>query len=459
MKSIFEYFINEELYEDLDSGSAVKRLSEAVKCKTVTENFPEGSFEKIHGIIKSGFPNVMSSGNFELVRNAVLITIPGSDPSLKGALFMSHLDVVPVVDGTEDDWVHGPFSGDVSDGYIWGRGTEDIKQQVFGTLEAAEYLLSHGFKPKRTLYLAFGDDEETFNEGSKMISDLLKSRGVTLEFLLDEGGGKFHDAACFGAPGVMVSDISLMEKGYADLELTVESSGGHSSRPFGGTSLEILARAITSICNNPFPHKMSPPLAGAFEILNSSITDNTVRSIIDSDGIDSEALAQYCFNNPELFAFTTTTIAPTVIEGGSRACNVMPQNMRAVINFRLSEECTPDMVMKHCKCAVDDERVGLRFLQSNPPSKVSPSISFGYEKLTQALSRYYKDVVIIPFATAGATDARSYEQICDVCLRFSPFIIPNEDLAGVHGTNERISIRSYIHGIRLLIDFMESTLF
>ena len=106
MKEIYEYFINENAYPDFDADAAVKRLSEAVQCITISENPADGAFEKIHGIIKTGFPNVMASGNFELVRNSVLITIPGTNPKLKPALFMSHLDVVPVVDGTEQDCSH-----------------------------------------------------------------------------------------------------------------------------------------------------------------------------------------------------------------------------------------------------------------------------------------------------------------------------------------------------------------
>ena len=98
-------------------------------------------------------------------------------------------------------------------------------------LEAAEYLLARGRTFRRTAYLAFGDDEETLNTGALAISDHLKAQGVTLEFVLDEGGGKIESGAAFGAPDISIAQVDLMEKGYADLELTVHSVGGHSSRP------------------------------------------------------------------------------------------------------------------------------------------------------------------------------------------------------------------------------------
>ena len=456
MERIFDLYIREDAYADLDADGAVARLSQALRFETRSETPAPGAFAGLHAHVRESFPHVLAAGSFETFRNAVLITVPGTDPSLKPALFMSHLDVVPVVPGTEGDWLHGPFSGDVADGYIWGRGAEDIKQQVFGCLEALDYLLAHGFVPKRTVYLAFGDDEETFNEGAKKISDHLLAQGVRLEYVLDEGGGKIHDAAAFGAPGVLVSDINLMEKGYADLELSVESRGGHSSRPFGGSSLGILAEAIAAITTHPLPPRADALLRRAFAALADCVTDPAIRSLLDAE--DWDGLAAYCLTEPELFPYVTTTIAPTMIEGGSEAPNVLPQNMRAVINFRLVSGDTPEALLERCREAVRDERVQLRFLQANPPSGIADADSYGYAALLASLGRFYKGLRFIPLASAGATDARRYEQICPVCLRCSPFFIPKEDEGGVHGTNERILVRSYLQGIRVLIDLMETTL-
>ena len=455
---IFRFFTREDAYPDFDAEGAVKRLSEALTFETVTESPAPGAFSGLHEHVKRSFPLLVSLGTFETIRNCILITLRGTDPSLKPALFMSHQDVVPVIPGTEKDWRHAPFSGDVADGYIWGRGAEDIKQQVMASMEAMEYLLKRGFRPGRTVYFAFADDEETTNEGSKMICRELEKRGVRLEFLLDEGGGKLYDAAAFGAPGTVVSDICMMEKGYADLELVTRSKGGHSSRPIGGSSLEVLAKAITAVCGHPFPFRADPVLQNALMLLRPRITEEPLKSLLSEDPVDWDAVARHCGGVPELFPYMTTTIAPTVIEGGSSACNVLPQDMRAVINFRLADGMTPGILMEHCRSVINDERVELRFLQASAPSRVSDADSFGYRKLTETLSRFFAGVRFIPLETAGATDARNYEPICSVCLRFSPFIIPEEDLGGVHGTNERILIRSYIHGIRVLIDYMENTL-
>ncbi len=460
MKTLYEHFSGENRYTDLDIEAAAEHLSAAIQCRTI--NYADHSltdfreFDRLQELMRKSFPMLMEKGSFERIGHAVLITIPGSDTSLKPCLYMSHQDVVPVVEGTERDWSCGPFSGEIRDGYIWGRGTLDIKQMVFGILEAAEYLLSHGAAFQRTAFLAFGDDEETLNLGALAIAETLQTRGTQLEFVLDEGGGVIEDGELFGAPGVSISLVHLMEKGYADLELTVEGEGGHSSRPFGGSSLERLARAITDICDHPFPQRMPEPLMTSFETLAPHITQEPLRSLTKNVRGNADRIAELCAERKETFSYVTTTIAPTMIEGGSTACNVLPHSMSAVINFRLNQGETTESVFAHCRTVIRDSGVKLRYLQANDPSAVARSDGFGYGKLTEALGEFYPDVVFIPGLSAGATDAHQYERICDTCLRCSPFLADlQETRKGVHGTNERISIRSYAQGIRVLIRLME----
>ena len=247
-----------------------------------------------------------------------------------------------------------------------------------------------------------------------------------------------------------------MEKGYADLELSVESRGGHSNRPFGGSSLEHLARAITAVADHPFPCRLPEPMIGTFEALSSYITEEPFRELVRDVRGNADAIASACAERPETFSFVTTTIAPTMIEGGSAACNVLPQNMRAVINFRLNEGDSIDAVMEHCRAAINNPKVKLRYLQANDPSATARSDSFGYKKLCEAMKQFYPEVVFVPSMTVGATDAHQYERICDTCLRCSPFLTEPEDVRrGMHGTNERLPIRSYAQGIRVLIRLME----
>ncbi|MBR0140300.1 MAG: M20/M25/M40 family metallo-hydrolase [Firmicutes bacterium] len=456
MKDLYDLFQNENEYSDFDLDGACVRLSKAVQCKSVSDCEDPAPFFAIHKLIQESFPHVMKAGSFEAVGRSVLITLPGLDPTLKPALFMSHIDVVPVVEGTEKDWTYDAYSGAIAEGCIWGRGTQDIKVQVFGELEAMEYLLAQGKKLRRTVYFAFGQDEETFNTGAQAISDLLKSRGVSLEFLLDEGGGGVDSGEKFGAPSCTVGIINLMEKGYADLKLSVESKGGHSSRPYGGTSLERLSRAITKICDRPFEPVISKTLRATFEAVKPYVTEEPLKALLSDIDANEEKLAAYCRDNKDLFPYVITTIAPTMISGSSAAPNVMPQNMSAVINFRLAAGCDPEKLMARCREAVGDESVKMEFLQANAASAEARSDGFGYAMLKEALEHYYKDVVFLPSITVGGTDAHCYEQICDTCLRCGPFIMPKDE-QGAHGTDEKMRIRSFAQGIRTLIRLMENT--
>ena len=246
-KKVTDFFALEGNYPDLDGEGAAARLSAAIRCKTI--NYFDHSrtdyteFDKLHAHIKASYPNIMRVGTFERIgHHAVLITIPGSDASLRPCLYMSHQDVVPVVEGTEQDWTHPAFSGDIADGYIWGRGTLDIKEQVFGVLEAAEYLLAHGKSFARTAYLAFGDDEETINLGALAIAEHLKAQGVTLEFVLDEGGCKIEPGTAFGAPETAIGSVQLMEKGYVSGRVRIgiqfyENSIAHEEAKAKGQTL------------------------------------------------------------------------------------------------------------------------------------------------------------------------------------------------------------------------------
>ena len=179
-------------------------------------------------------------------RDALLFTWRGTDSTLAPILLMGHMDVVPVAPGTDSLWKHGAFSGDIADGFIWGRGSLDDKGTVLGVLEACEALIASGFKPSRTIILSFGADEEAGGEsGAKVIAALLESRGIKPLFVLDEGGTVVKGA--IGGITKPVALIGIAEKGYLTVEMKVRAEGGHSSMPPKHTAAGILATAITRL--------------------------------------------------------------------------------------------------------------------------------------------------------------------------------------------------------------------
>ncbi|MGH8541104.1 MAG: M20/M25/M40 family metallo-hydrolase, partial [Stenotrophobium sp.] len=178
----------------IDEDAVAQRLSAAVRIPTISfedrSQIDPAQLDAFAAYLQQTFPRVAASLTREVVNgHSLLYTWPGSDSAAKPILLLAHMDVVPVEPGSEAQWTHAPFSGDIADGYIWGRGSLDDKDSLMAWMESAERLLAEGFKPKRTIYFAFGHDEEIGGEqGAKQIAALLRSRGVIAEFTLDEGG-------------------------------------------------------------------------------------------------------------------------------------------------------------------------------------------------------------------------------------------------------------------------------
>lgn len=457
-----ELFQHEQDYADFDGDSAVRHLTGAIRFETTgymdTSRIRYDEFTAFHEFLRESFPLVFENGTCEKVGYSLLITLKGTDENLKSALFMAHQDVVPVIPGTEENWRHSPFSGDVDgDGYIWGRGSMDIKQMLIGILESAEYHLRRGRRFRRTVYMAFGEDEETRSQGARNISGLLESRGVELEFVLDEGAGDVIEAVDYGAPGVLVCPIGIYEKGYADLKLSAKSRGGHSSNPFHGTSLGVLAKAITAILDHPLPPHLPECVKRTLEQLAPYIQLEPMAGYVQDIDKNAGNILQWFLEHESLYHQVQTTIAPTQITPGAPSGNVMPQAMEAVINFRLAPPDTPESLLEHYRQWVDPG-VEMEYVQCVPPSRPSEIDSYGLNSLKKVLEHYFAPITFIPVQNRGATDARSYENICRCCLRFGPFL-EEEDISaeGIHGTNERISTRAYLQGIRVLLKLMEET--
>ncbi|MBR4236213.1 MAG: M20/M25/M40 family metallo-hydrolase [Clostridia bacterium] len=456
-----DLFINETDYPDLPVADAVEHLRQALRCKTVsytdTAKTDYSEFDRLHDVLKRAYPRIVSAATWETTGYSLLITLPGSDEGLKPAVFMAHQDVVPVKPGTFQNWRHEPFNGDLAEGYIWGRGAMDIKQMLIAHLEAAEYLLSRGKTPARSIIFAFAEDEETLSCGARRISDILKNRGIEAEYVLDEGAGEVTDAADYGAPGALVCPIGIYEKGYGDLRIGVRSRGGHSSDPFGGTSLGTLARAIAAIVENPPPPKLNAALKDALKLLTPYISEEPLRTWVNDTDLYENELLDYFMTKRSLYHQVSTTIAPTVINGGSPAANVLPQDMYAVINLRFAPQDTPESVLAHIKKLIPPE-CELNWDQQIGASRPSETDSLGFKTLRMVLEHYFDRLIFIPAQNKGATDCRSYEQISRCCLRFGPFLEEEEISAeGVHGTNERISVRAFAQGIRVITELMETT--
>ena len=241
----------------IDERAVSERLARAVQFRTISYETPSeesrSEFLKLHTYLAESFPNAHAALRLEIVGGySMLYTWVGQYSQEKPILLMAHQDVVPVAPGTEKQWHADPFGGEIRDGFVWGRGVWDDKGNLMAILEAIDSLAAAGFKPRRTIYLAFGHDEENGGaEGAAAIAKLLAERGVHCEFALDEGLLITEGIM----PGVVapVAVVGVAEKGSVTVRLKATANPGHSSMPSTTSAIGTLARALVRIETSPMP--------------------------------------------------------------------------------------------------------------------------------------------------------------------------------------------------------------
>ena len=424
----------------------VQRLSQALQYKTISyENVDlvdKSEFLKFHTFIEKSFPNV----HRELVREkindlGILFKWEGTDNNQDSILLMAHMDVVPVEKDTENEWCFDPFSGKISDGYVWGRGALDMKSQLMGILEAVEGLIINGFKPRKTIYLAFGQDEEVGGYlGNAQIASYLQTKGIKLSMVLDEGGFIIKNAiAGMSCPAAL---IGIAEKGMTTLELFAESNGGHSSMPPNSTAIGRLAKAIYILEKHQFKANMNSILKEFFKAIAPKMPI-LKRIIFSNMCLFKLLIIRILIKSPKTNALVRTTTAFTMIEGGIKM-NILPQQAKAVANFRLIPGKTIEDVKKRVDKIVKklDITVKVNDVSFNP-SKISDTSSNEYKVLCKTIASVFPESVAAPYLTVGSTDSRYYQKNANQIFRFCPIEIVSEDLERVHGVNERISVEGY----------------
>lgn len=456
----YEHFAREDDYPSLDVDGASERLAAALALRTVYDT-PEttdfGPFDELYRLMERSYPLLARFARLERVGHSVLVTLAGTEPELPCALLLAHQDVVDVVPGTEGEWSFGAFEGHLDEEWIWGRGALDIKEMLMGELEAVELLLSlHGL-PRRTIVLAFGEDEEVESHGATALAAELERRGVHAAFALDEGMSTFSDASPYGAPGVTISDVCLSQKGYLDLQITARGQGGHSSNPFGGTSLERLCIAISRLRAACAPPRLTPVVAETFSSLSDAIVGEPLRSLSSDVSRNSDAIALLAAQSRALFPLVSTTMAVDQILGSAPAPNVMPADATAIVNFRLLPGDTDSSIVDWAKRVTCGD-VEVKPIHYTPPGRLDEAGGIGYDELVAVMGDYHPGVRVVPSIMCGGADSIRYEAICDKLMRMTPFRPAPEELArGVHGVNERISRRVYAQGIRVLAALLERT--
>ena len=296
-------------------------------------------------------------------------------------LLLGHYDVVPVEENTNKDWDKDPFSGQIHENYIYGRGALDDKDQVISIMEALEALFEKGFEPKRDIYVAIGFDEEIGGEkGAKAIAQYFSEENLFFDLVLDEGGAVVVDTV----EGVKkpLALIGVAEKGSSMIKITAYGDGGHSSMPKKGSAIEVLARAVMNLTKNPVKPRLTSPVREMFHGMAPYM--GAKGTLLKHADITFSLLAKVLQSNATMNSMVRTTMAMTMTKAGS-ALNVMPQEASVYVNIRLLPEDSFDEILRHMKHVNKELDLSYEVLVREEASKVTSHDSQAFENLEKII--------------------------------------------------------------------------
>ena len=419
--------------DEKDARALAEKLAAMVRYDTVSipETDQRDTFLGFHQVLERLFPLVHQRLEKTEIDGNLLFYWPGEKHD-KPLVLMSHQDVVPA----EGVWQHAPFSGDIAEGKVWGRGTSDTKCSVMAFFEAAERLLAQGFTPPQDVYLSSSCTEEWAGPGCQKLVDELKRRGVRPWLVVDEGGGIINEP--IGGIHGNFAMLGVFEKGKADVTFTAKSNGGHASTPRKNSPLAKLADYVHYVeHNNVFRRRMPPEVAAMFTQL-APYASFPLRFVFLNLWLFKPLLLRVLpMISAQAGAMIRTTIAFTMARG-SDACNVMPQEASVSANVRFiphqGMEESLDILKK------TSHMFGLEMTVAHAADYTPATDIHGeaFRLVERLVGEVFPGCPACPYVMTGATDARFYQEICDNVVRFAPVVYGPEQMRGMHGLNENI---------------------
>ncbi|MEV8592907.1 M20/M25/M40 family metallo-hydrolase [Streptomyces sp. NPDC052012] len=378
-------------------------------------------------------------------RTNVVARIEGSDPSADALLVHGHLDVVPA---EAADWSVHPFSGEVRDGVVWGRGAVDMKNMDAMILAVVRAWAREGVRPRRDIVVAFTADEEASAEdGSGFLADRHAAlfEGCT-EGVSESGAFTFHDGQ-----GRQLYPIAAGERGTAWLKLTARGRAGHGSKVNGDNAVTRLAAAVARIGEHEWPLRLTPTVRAALTELAALYGIET--DLTGPSGVD--ALLDKLGTAGRIVEATVRNSAnPTMLDAGYKI-NVIPGEAVAYVDGRYLPGCEEEFRATLDKLTGPD--VDWEF-QHREVALQAPVDSPTYARMRAAVEEFAPEGHVVPFCMSGGTDAKQFSRLGITGYGFAPLKLP-EDLdyqALFHGVDERVPVEALRFGVRVLDRFLRT---
>jgi acetylornithine deacetylase/succinyl-diaminopimelate desuccinylase-like protein len=359
----------------------------------------------------------------------LVVRLPGRDRSKKPLLLMNHFDVVPV---DPKAWAMDPFAATIKDGYIWGRGTLDMKGIGVQQLTALIALKEADIIPARDIVMLCTADEET--SGTYGIKWMLEHHleDIDSEYVLDEGGMGTRDVL---APGKLVFGISVGEKQVQWLKLTARGVAGHGSQPMPDNANLILLEAIRKALALPPTSKQSPVIEEMRRALGE-FAKNKFTSAIQQNTI------------------SLTTLSSGV--GSPKKVNVIPSAAEATLDCRLLPGVNPEEFISELKARINDPRVTVEKLSDPVDAGASRSDTPLFAAIRKAVLAQHPDAIVTPMFVPFGTDSVNLRKRGVIAYGVTPMILDAATAATMHSDQERIPVKEFHAGIRIFFDVLRS---
>ncbi|MGW2013463.1 M20/M25/M40 family metallo-hydrolase [Streptomyces sp. NPDC001927] len=379
-------------------------------------------------------------------RTNVVARIEGTDPSADALLVHGHLDVVPAEPA---DWAVHPFSGEVRDGVVWGRGAVDMKNMDAMVLAVVRSWARQGIRPRRDIVLAYtADEEDSAVDGSGFLADRHAGlfEGCT-EGISESGAFSFHPQ-----PDLTLYPIAAGERGTAWVKLTAHGRAGHGSKVNTANAVTRLAEAVARIGAHTWPVRLTPTVRAALTELAALYG---IETDVTAEGFDVDALMEKLGPAAALVEPTVrNSTNPTILDAGYKV-NVIPGQAVAYVDGRMLPGGEEEFVATMDLLTGPD--VEWEFHHREVPLE-APVDSPTFAKLRAAVEHFDPSGHVLPFTMSGGTDAKQFSRLGITGYGFSPLRLPPELNYGAlfHGVDERVPVDALHFGVRVLDHYLKS---
>jgi len=380
----------------------------------------------------------------------LVASLAGTSNSAKPMLLLGHLDVV---EAKREDWTRDPFVLIEENGYFFGRGTADMKAMDATWVDMLMRFKQSGYRPKRTIKLALTCGEETtkaFNGADWLAKN--RPELIAAAFALNEGGGGRTD----GRGKVVVESIQVGEKAAQNYKLETVNAGGHSSIPIRDNAIYELADALAKVRDHEFPVKLSDTTRVFFAKAGAARGDDLGNAMVALSKNPNDTAAEAIVSKDRQYhSMLRTTCVATLLEGG-HAENALPQRAAANVNCRIFPGETVEGTRAALAAVIGDPGVKITLVPPVRPVAVAPPLDPKIIGPAEALvAKYFPGVPLVPTMSTGATDGIFLEAI-GIPVYGVPGGWGDPDGNGVHGLNERRSVRSVYVGRDFLTDLVKA---